>query len=160
VNLAPATEFEADVIKAAIAQHGHVSAEVFLSGPGLVNLYRAICAVRGQRSLGVAPAMITTAALEKSDPLMVQTLSTFCSLLGSFAGNLALTYGAKGGIYIAGGILPRISEYLVSSDFNQRFANKGVMSHYVANIPAKLIVHPETAFVGAAAWLEQHAIAT
>lgn len=156
VNLAAATEFEADVIKAAMVHHGHVSAEVFLSGPGLVNLYKAICAVRGQRPAEMTPAAISTAALDESDPLMMQTLSTFCSLLGSFAGNLALTYGAKGGIYLAGGILPRFSDYLVRSDFNQRFANKGVMSHFVETIPAKLIMHPETAFVGAAAWLEQH----
>lgn len=155
VNIAPATAFEADVIKAAISQHGHVSAEMFLSGPGLVNLYKAICAVRGQQPGEVTPAAITSAALSGGDALMTQTLSTFCSLLGSFAGNLALTYGAKGGVYMAGGILPRFSDYLILSDFNQRFASKGVMSHYVESIPAKLIVHPETAFVGAAAWLEQ-----
>jgi glucokinase len=160
VNIAPATLFEADVIKAAISQHGHVSAETFLSGPGLVNLYQAICAVHGQQPAEVTPGTITNAALADGDALMTQTLSTFCSLLGSFAGNLALTYGAKGGIYMAGGILPRFSEYLVLSEFNQRFANKGVMSHYVEGIPAKLIVHPETAFVGAAAWLEQQIAAT
>jgi glucokinase len=156
VNIAPATAFEADIIKAGIAQHGHVSAETFLSGPGLVNLYQAICAVSGQQAAEVTPAEITSSALAASDALMTQTLSTFCSLLGSFAGNLALTYGAKGGIYMAGGILPRFSDYLKSSDFNPRFASKGVMNHYVESIPAKLIVHPETAFVGAAAWLEQH----
>jgi len=156
VNMAPATHFEADVIKAAISHHGHVSAETFLSGPGLVNLYHAVCAVRGQQPADITPADISSAALADSDALMAQTLSTFCSLLGSFAGNLALTYGAKGGIYMAGGILPRFSDYLKSSEFNQRFASKGVMSHYVEDIPAKLIVHPETAFVGAAAWLEQH----
>lgn len=155
VNMAPATAFEADVIKAAISQLGHVSAEMFLSGPGLVNLYKAICAVNGQQPEDVTPATITGTALTKGDALATQTLSTFCSLLGSFAGNLALTYGAKGGIYLAGGILPRFSDYLIASDFSQRFANKGVMSHYVANIPVNLIVHPETAFVGAAAWLEQ-----
>ena len=155
VNIAPATPFEADVIKAAINQHGHVSAETFISGPGLVNLYKAICAVRGQQPDQISPADITSAALKNSDAAMTETLSTFCSLIGSFAGNLALTYGAKGGIYMAGGILPRFTDFLIASDFTRRFSNKGVMSHYVETIPAHLIVHPETAFVGAAAWLEQ-----
>lgn len=155
VNIAPASEFEADVIKAAIASHGHVSAEMFISGPGLVNLYKAIAAVRGTIAEEVTPADITEKALANSSSIFGETLSTFCSFAGSFAGNLALTYGAKGGIYIAGGILPRFTDFLLASQFSERFANKGVMSHYVETIPAKLIVHPETAFVGAAAWLEQ-----
>ena len=155
VNIAPATPFEADVIKAAMATHGHVSAELFISGPGLVNLYKAICAVRGEKAEEVPPADISQRALANQGTIFHETLSTFCSFIGSFAGNLALTYGAKGGIYIAGGILPRFSDFLLASDFTERFSNKGVMSHYVQTIPAKLIVHPETAFVGAAAWLEQ-----
>lgn len=155
VNVAPATAFEADVLKAAMAVHGHVSAELFISGPGLVNLYKSICAVRGEPAKDVTPADITQGALANSDDAFSVTLATFCSLIGSFAGNLALTYGAKGGIYIAGGILPRFSDYLLASAFTERFSSKGVMSHYVETIPAKLIVHPETAFVGAAAWLEQ-----
>lgn len=155
VNVAPATPFEADVIKAAMAVHGHVSAELFISGPGLVNLYKAICAVRGEEAKEATPADITQGALANTDDAYAATLGTFCSFIGSFAGNLALTYGAKGGIYMAGGILPRFSDYLLASTFTERFSNKGVMSHYVQTIPAKLIVHPETAFVGAAAWLEQ-----
>lgn len=155
VNIAPATPFEAEVIKAAMAVLGHVSAELFISGQGLVNLYKAICAVRGESVKDLTPADVTQGALANSDESLSVTLETFCSLLGSFAGNLALTYGAKGGIYMAGGILPRFSDYLLASDFGERFSNKGVMSHYMESIPAKLIVHPETAFVGAAAWLEQ-----
>lgn len=155
INLAPATAFEADIIKAAMAAFGHVSAELFISGPGLVNLYKSICAVRGEQAEEVSPANISQRALTAGDSIFVETLSTFCSFAGSFAGNLALTYGAKGGIYIAGGILPRFSDFLLQSMFTERFSSKGVMSHFVQTIPAKLIVHPETAFVGAAAWLEQ-----
>lgn len=155
VNIAPATTFEAEVVKAAIATHGHVSAEMFISGPGLVNLYKAIATVRGSTIEEVTPAQITQNALADTTGIYGETLSTFCSFIGSFAGNLALTYGAKGGIYMAGGILPRFSDFLIASGFIERFSSKGVMSHYVKTIPAKLIVHPETAFVGAAAWLEQ-----
>lgn len=156
VNIAPATELEADVLKAAMTQFPHVSAEMFVSGPGLVNLYNALCAVRKTEPQPLKPSDITTAALDGSDELCVQSLELFVSFAGSFAGNLALTYGAKGGIYIAGGIMPRILDYLKASSFTERFSNKGVMSHYVEHIPVYLMTHPETAFVGAAAWLEQH----
>ncbi len=155
INIAPATDFEADIIKAAISQHGHVSAESFISGPGLLNLYKSICLVKGVTAEDITPAQISTAAIEGRDQLLGETLTTFCSFLGSFAGNLALTYGAKGGVYMAGGILPRFSDFLIASPFEERFNNKGVMNHFVESIPAKLIIHPETAFVGAAAWLEQ-----
>jgi glucokinase len=155
VNIAPSTAFEADVIKAAMASFGHVSAELFISGPGLVNLYKSICAVRDEQPQDVTPADISQRALAVGESIFTETLSTFCSLAGAFAGNLALTYGAKGGVYIAGGILPRFSDFLLQSAFAERFSNKGVMSPYVQTIPVKLIVHPETAFVGAAAWLEQ-----
>ena len=82
-------------------------------------------------------------------------MQTFCSFLGSFAGNLALTYGATGGIYLAGGILPRFTDFVINSDFAAKFAHKGPMSPYVENIPVFLVTHPELAFNGAAAWLEQ-----
>lgn len=156
VNLAPTNAFEADVIKAAMATHGHVSAETIISGPGFVNLYQAICQVRGARPEQLKPADITARALAGGDPLCVETMDTFCALAGSFAGNLALTYGAQGGVYIAGGVLPRFAEYLKASAFAERFRDKGIMSHYVESIPVHLIVHTETAFLGAAATLEQH----
>ncbi len=155
VNLAPATAFEADVIKAAIEQLGHVSAESFISGPGLVNLYRAVCTVKGVKADELKPADITQHAIAATNDVCVETLNTFCSFAGSFAGNLALTYGAKGGIYIAGGIFPRFTDFLQSSPFVERFRSKGVMSHFVETISVDLITHPETAFVGAAASLEQ-----
>lgn len=155
INIAPSSAFEADVIKAAIAHHGHVSAESFISGPGLVNLYNAICEVEGREKAALEPKDVTAKALDGSDSTCVTTLNTFCSLLGSFAGNLALTYGATGGIYLAGGILPRFSDFVIKSDFATKFAHKGPMSRYVENIPAYLVTHDELAFNGAAAWLAQ-----
>lgn len=156
VNLAAATPLEADIIKAAMTVHGHVSAETFISGPGLVNLHQAILMVHGLAAQNITPAEITQAAMTQANTTCVETLNTFCSFAGAFAGNLALTYGAKGGIYVAGGIFPRFTDFLLASPFQQRFSEKGVMSHYLESIPASLIIHPETAFVGAAAWLEQH----
>ncbi len=155
INIAPSSTFEADVIKAAIGHLGHVSAESFISGPGLVHLYKAICEVEGNTPANYEPSDISTKAIDGSDAACRTTLETFCSLLGSFAGNLALTYGATGGIYLAGGILPRFIDFVKTSNFATKFAHKGPMSPYVENIPAYLITHPELAFNGAAAWLEQ-----
>ncbi|WP_053981840.1 glucokinase [Marinagarivorans algicola] len=155
INIAPSSAFEAEVIKAAIGHLGHVSAEAFLSGPGLVNLYKAICEVEGSTPYAYEPSDISTKAIDGSDATCVTTLETFCSFLGSFAGNLALTYGATGGIYLAGGILPRFTGFVLNSDFAAKFAHKGPMSPYVENIPAYLVTHNELAFNGAAAWLEQ-----
>lgn len=155
VNIAPSTDFEADVLKAAMATLGHVSAESFISGPGLVNLYQAVSAVEDNSAQNYTPADITSKALDGSDAHCVTTLNTFCSFLGSFAGNLALTYGATGGVYMAGGILPRFKEFVLNSNFANKFASKGPMSAYVENVPAYLVDHSELAFNGAAAWLAQ-----
>lgn len=155
INIAPATDLEADIIKAAMTEFDHVSAEAFVSGPGLVNIYQSLCAVHDVQPDPIQPAQITEGALAGSDALLTETLTTFCSFSGSFAGNLALLYGAQGGVFMAGGVMPRFADFLIASPFSERFNNKGVMSHYVEPIPAKLMVHPETAFIGAAGWLEQ-----
>lgn len=155
VNLAPATPLECEVLKVAMATHGHVSAETFISGPGLVNLYRALCTVNGIQARDLEPKDITADAEAAKDQNCVYALSLFCSFLGTVSGNLALTYGASGGVYLAGGILPRIIDFLKDSDFRERFTHKGVMSHYVEDIPADIIAHPQTAFLGAATWLAQ-----
>ncbi len=86
--------------------------------------------------------------------LAKESLDIFCSVLGSVCGDVALTYGAKGGVYLGGGILPRMKEYLLNSDFVERFKAKGVISSYLEDIPVELIVHKNPALIGAAAWLE------
>lgn len=156
VNMGPSTVFEADIIKAAIARHGYVSAETCISGQGLVNLYTAIADVRGVTAEEFAPKDVTALALEDSNALCREALSTFCALLGSVCANLVLTYGAKGGVYITGGIVPRFVDFLKASEFEARFHHKGVMSDYVANVPVDLVTYSETAYLGAAAWLEQN----
>lgn len=155
VNIAPATSFEADVIKAGMQRFGHVSAEIFISGPGLVNLYHSICDVEGAQALVLAPHEITAQALAGENTVCVTTLTTFCSLAGTLAGNVALTYGARGGVYLAGGVMPRLVDFLKASAFSERFASKGVMSHFVETIPVNLITYNQIAFLGAAAWLDQ-----
>ena len=96
---------------------GHVSAERALSGPGLENLYRAIAALDGIDAPLRNAAQITDAALQGTCPTSRAAVDMFCAMLGGFAGNVALTYGARGGVYIAGGIAPRILDYLAGSEF-------------------------------------------
>jgi glucokinase len=127
---------------------GHVSAERALSGPGLENIYRAIAALDEMDVPLSSAAAITNAALEGTCSISQEALDMFCAMLGGFAGNVALTYGARGGVYIAGGIAPRILEYLSGSEFRQRFEQKGRFCGFLKDIPSKVIVHPAATFLG------------
>lgn len=133
------------------SESGHVSAERALSGPGLVNLYTALCQRAGRAPDKDTPAAVTAAAADASDPLCAEAVDMFCSLLGTVAGNLALILGARGGVYIAGGIVPRLGrEALARSPFRTRFEAKGRMSAYLAPVPVYVITHPLPAFLGLA----------
>jgi glucokinase len=154
-NMAPSNELESDVLRFLIKKYGHVSAEMCLSGPGIENLYEALCALHGEEAKALRAADISSAALENSDKKCHCTLSLFCAFLGTMAGNLVLTYGAKGGAYITGGIVPRFVDFLRESEFEARFKNKGVMSKYLDGVPVDVVVHEHSAFLGAAAWMDQ-----
>lgn len=152
----PAADERESVVLARIraekgSETGHVSAERALSGPGLVNLYTALCQISGRTGEKDTPAAITTAALDGSDPLCAEAVAMFCSLLGTVAGNLALILGARGGVYIAGGIVPRLGPaFFARSPFRARFEAKGRMSSYLTPIPVSVITHPLPAFLGLA----------
>ncbi len=146
----PATNDEEAAVLSHLRQHfGHVSAERVLCGTGLVNLYEALSAVSGEEpSLGTDPAAITTAALEGQDAIAGRTLEMFCAMLGTVAGNLGLTVGSHGGVFVAGGIVPRFAEFFAASAFRRRFEDKGRLSSFVRSMPTYLITHPIPAFVG------------
>ena len=151
-----ATSHREDAIVAYLRERfDHVSAERVLSGPGLENLYRAIAAVDGLDAPMRNAIDIAKAALQRTCPISCAALDMFCALLGGFAGNLALTYGARGGVYIAGGIAPRILDCLKNSAFRQRFEEKGRFRAYLESIPTNVIVHPETTFLGLKALAER-----
>jgi len=143
---------EMELLTHLLQSHTHVSIEHALSGPGLMNLYRALCAMRGQTPVHAKPGDITAAALAASDPLAVDTLQVFCGLLGSTVGDLALLYGIQGGIYLAGGFLPQIRQFLLQSSFVERFLNKGPMRQALERIPVKLVEHGQLGVIGAAQW--------
>jgi glucokinase len=127
---------------------GHVSAERAISGGGLENLYEAIATVDGLFIDPQSAVEITRRALAHDCEIAYEALCTFCAFLGCFAGNLALTFGAKGGVYIAGGISPRIPNFLAGSESRSRFESKGRFRSYLESIPSYVIVHPAAAFLG------------
>lgn len=126
----------------------HVSAERVISGSGLENLYRTIAAIDGVNVPERDAAGITQAALEGTCPVSQAAIDTFCAMLGDVAGNFALLFGARGGVYIAGGIVPRLRDYLSQTQFRARFEAKGRLRVYLEPIPVYVIRHTEPAFVG------------
>jgi glucokinase len=127
---------------------GHVSAERVLSGPGLVNVHQALMQTAGATPVSYTPEQITDPSLCESDPYCREAVEMFCAILGTVAGNLALTIGAQGGIYIAGGIVPKLGDRFAQSQFRKRFEDKGRLQPYLARIPTFVIVHPFPALVG------------
>lgn len=130
--------------------YGHVSAERVLSGPGLQNLYMALCEVDGRPPEPLPPDAISTRALDGSCPICREALHTFFAMLGTVAGNLALSLGARGGVYVAGGIVPRMLDTFQRSPFRKRFEAKGRFRDYLAGIPTYVVTHPYPAFLGLA----------
>ena len=157
-TIAACNEREAGIIGACRALHGHVSAERLLSGVGLPCLYQAIASLDGREAEVLKPAEIVARGIEGTDPACIETLSVFCGLLGSFAGNLALTLGARGGVYIGGGIVPKLGDYFAASSFRSRFEAKGRFCGYLAPVPVYVIHAGEPALRGAAAAL-RHSMA-
>lgn len=157
VTLAAANEEEAAVIAYLRQRFGHASAERALSGPGLVNLYEAACALTSQPAADLIPADVVTAARSGSDACCVQAIGWFMAFLGNVAGNLALTVGARGGVYIGGGIPPRIADLLPTSRFAERFLGKGRFHAYLSTIPVHLIdARHSVALRGSARALDAH----
>lgn len=149
-SLAPNTDREAALLRELRRRFGHVSAERAISGPGLVNLHEAICALDGKDAERLQPAEIMQRAVEERCPICAEALQTFCALLGSVTGDLVLTLGALGGVYLGGGILPRMVDYFLHSPFHARYLDKGRYRDYLAPVPIRVITTPHPAFVGLA----------
>jgi len=154
VTLAAADEFEATVLNVVRAQFAHVSAERLLSGIGMPILHKAVAQAQGRTARDLAPDEITRGAMQDKDPDCEATLATFCAMLGTFAGNVALTVGARGGVFVAGGIGQKLGPFLKASKFRARFDAKGRFTNYMKAIATGLLIAPHAALAGAA-----HAIA-
>ena len=138
---------EAGIIDILRRQYAHVSAEIVLSGPGLVNLYDSLCELAGKPATPATPEHITN-LYPGCDPLCREAVAIFCAMLGTFAGDVALTFGARGGVYIMGGIVPKIYEIFRHSAFRERFEFKGRYRQYLSAVPTYVVTHPFPAFPG------------
>lgn len=156
VAFSPADRREQDILAYCWQRWEHVSAERLVSGPGLALIHEALGARAGLPAAPLDPAVIVERALLGSNPLCIETLDTFCAMLGTVAANLAVTLCARGGIYIGGGVVPRLGEWFARSSFRARFENKGRFSHFASRIPCFVIHAPYPALGGAAAMLAEH----
>jgi glucokinase len=154
-TMAAGDDQESDVLARLRRRYGHVSAERVLSGPGLVNLYQTLAEIAGVTVESYTPAQISDRAIGEEEPLCRAALEMFCAMLGEMAGNLALTLGARNGVYIAGGIVPRLGTRFAESKFRERFESKGRFRGYLAAIPTFVITAKEPAFLGLADILDR-----
>ncbi len=156
VNFAPADEREFAILQHAWREWPHVSNERLISGPGMELIFRALARRNGVDAAPRSAAAIVSGALEQGDALCLETLECFCGMLGGAAANLAVTLGAFGGIFIGGGIVPRMGEWFASSPFRARFEAKGRFTNYLSDIPTYVITTPNPAFHGVATILSEH----
>jgi glucokinase len=156
VNFAPSDEREFAVLQAAWREWTHVSNERLISGPGMEIIHRALAGRNGVDAPARDSAAIIAAAMDEQDQLCLEVLECFCGMLGAAAANLAVTLGAFGGIFIGGGIVPRLGEWFRTSPFRARFEAKGRFSSYIAEIPTYVISAPHVAFDGVANILSEH----
>lgn len=153
-SFSPENEQELYLLSYARNIYGHVSTERLVTGPGIELTYRALCAQAQANADEIDAIEITRRALQQECPICRQTLDAFCAMLGTVAGDVALTMGARGGLYIGGSIPPRLGEYFDTSPFRQRFEAKGRFSDFLARIPTYVITSDTATFVGTSAILE------
>jgi len=153
IQLAARVGREQQVLAELAPPDTHVPYDDVLSGPGLLRLYRALCRLESVPAVLEDPSAITAAACAGSDAQALETLQLFCGWLGSYAGDLAMLYGATGGVYLAGGFLSRITDFMIKSRFIERFLDKGVVRPFLQTVPVHVVDHAQLAVIGAASWL-------
>lgn len=155
-RFAPSDAREMEVLKVLMEENSPVSMERLVSGSGLVNLYRALTRLEaGETASELAPREISAAAMAGESPLCAEALDLFCAILGTLAGDLALSYGARGGVYIGGGIIPNLLDYFSTSRFRARFEDQeGRYREYVEAIPTYVLHAAYPGLLGAVAYLD------
>jgi glucokinase len=158
VTLPATTARERTVMDGLIRRYGHASAERVCCGQGLVDTCAILCEADGVTVQGLDSASaVSEAALKAGHPQALETLNIFCAMLGSVAGNLALTLGARGGVYVGGGIVPRLGAWFHQSPFRERFDNKGRFTGLLQGMPVWVITSAQSpALLGAARALDRH----
>jgi glucokinase len=153
IQLAARVGREQQVLGELVPADTHVPYDHVLSGPGLLRLYHAVCRLEKVSPMFDEPAAITAAACAGTNAQAVETLQLFCGWLGSYIGDLSMLYGATGGVYLAGGFLSRITDFMAKSSFIERFLDKGVVRPFLQTVPVHVVDHAQLAVIGAASWL-------
>jgi glucokinase len=152
VSFAPHDELEVEILRRLIGQFGHVSNERVISGPGLVTLARAMAEISGRSFAGSRPEDVTAAAADGSSEVASDALRVFSGLFGAAAGDLALAFGAKGGVYVCGGLCGKLGRHFDHVRFRERFEAKGRLAAFLADVPCYQVTHPQTGLLGAAVY--------
>ncbi len=154
VSYGPVNAREQQIIERLREKHEHVSAELLVSGSGLALIYQTLCLIERGEPVRLQPGEVSSLALGGEDELATEALAIFCGILGTVAGNLALTLGARGGIYIGGGIVPKVMDFFIASSFRDRFERHGRFTDYLRRIPTHVIDTAYPAFTGAVVALD------
>ncbi len=154
--LAAASDLEVALLQELRRTRTHVATEHFLSGPGLLTLYTALATLRDAPAVHATPAAVTAAALAGDDVLAHEALQTFCGFMGSVVGDMMLLYGVRSGVYLAGGFLPQIADFIARSDFAARLLDKGPLRPALEQVPVRIVEHGQLGVIGAASWFLQH----
>ena len=149
-DLAATNEREWQIVSRLAERFGNVSAERALSGPGLVNLYEVCSRLAGKEPQRLTPAAVTAGARQRSSPACIEAAELFSGWLGAVAGDLALTLGARGGVYLGGGMLSKMDQVFDADRFRERFLAKGRFRPYLEPIPVRAIVNRHATLIGAA----------
>ncbi|WP_299495408.1 glucokinase [uncultured Shewanella sp.] len=155
IAFAPTSKQQIQVLNHLLDQHERVSIERLLSGQGIINIYQALAVQSNVIAQPYDAQHITEHFIHKTDELCIRSIELFLEILAQFLGDLVLMNGAFGGVYIAGGILPRIIEHIDFTQFKQHYTHKGRFTGYVNQAPLYLITEPQPGLIGAAAYLEQ-----
>lgn len=153
-TLAAVAEEEFAVLRHITSKSGRAINDRVLSGPGMLNLYQALAAVRGQQAQDYDAKEMTRSALDREDTLCVDSLNLYCTLFGRLAGDLALTLNAHGGVYLSGSLMRHIGVDRINQPFNKGFTDKGMMTDKVERIPVSLLNREYPGLLGASVWLD------
>ena len=134
-----------------LEHRSHVDNDRVLSGPGLLEAYRGLCALDGAAAIHATPAEVVAAAGKGSDALALEAVELFCAMLGAFAGDLVATFHADG-VYLAGGVAAHVTAFLPTGGLDRRFIDKGVLRPMMERVPVRLVEEPHLGVIGAAAW--------
>jgi len=149
IGFAPANEKEIALLHNLAGRFGRVSVERILSGPGIENVFAALHEIAGSKPSQLEASVIVDQA-RAGEPIAADAVAMFCGVYGAVAGDIALAHGARGGVFIAGGIAQKIKDILSTSEFRARFESKGRMSDFVRAIPTRIILDDNATFIGAA----------